>query len=213
MRYIASVSFGKDSTAMLLLIIKEKLPLDEVMFYDTGVEFDEIYKVRDFIVNNILIPNNIKYTELYPKKPFMETMLTKYGWCGGPCRWGTGEKLRMLDKYDKGSIQYVGIAYDEPERYERLLKKENKKAPLYDYKITEKDALQICYDNGIDFGGLYNYLTRVSCWCCRNKNLKELESYKKYLPEYFNKLIELEKQIGEPMKKPKYLEERFKEIK
>ena len=37
--YIANVSFGKDSLAMLLLILERGLPLNEVVFYDTGVEF------------------------------------------------------------------------------------------------------------------------------------------------------------------------------
>lgn len=36
-RYIASVSFGKDSLAMVLLILERGLPLDEVVFYDTGI--------------------------------------------------------------------------------------------------------------------------------------------------------------------------------
>lgn len=35
-KFVASVSFGKDSLAMLLKIIEEGLPLDEVVFYDTG---------------------------------------------------------------------------------------------------------------------------------------------------------------------------------
>ena len=34
MRYIASVSFGKDSLAMLLRLLEENKPLDEVVFYD-----------------------------------------------------------------------------------------------------------------------------------------------------------------------------------
>ena len=33
-KYIASVSWGKDSTAMLLFIIKNNMPLDEVVFYN-----------------------------------------------------------------------------------------------------------------------------------------------------------------------------------
>lgn len=47
MKYIASVSFGKDSLAMLLRLIEENKPLDEVVFYDTGMEFECIYKIRD----------------------------------------------------------------------------------------------------------------------------------------------------------------------
>lgn len=50
MKYIASVSFGKDSLAMLLRLLEENEPLDEVVFYDTGMEFKAIYKIRDKII-------------------------------------------------------------------------------------------------------------------------------------------------------------------
>ena len=43
MKYIASVSFGKDSLAMLLRLLEENYPLDYVVFYDTGMEFQAIY--------------------------------------------------------------------------------------------------------------------------------------------------------------------------
>ena len=66
MKYIASVSFGKDSLAMLLRLIEENKPLDEVVFYDTGMEFKCIYNIRDKVVP-MLLENNIKYTELKPK--------------------------------------------------------------------------------------------------------------------------------------------------
>ena len=39
MKYIASCSFGKDSLAMLLTLIAKGYPLNEVVFYDTGMEF------------------------------------------------------------------------------------------------------------------------------------------------------------------------------
>lgn len=216
-KYIASVSWGKDSTAMLLFLLKFRAPLDEVVFYDTGMEFEAIYKTRDYVLQKFLIPLGIKYTELHPSKSFEYLMLEHkrrdgkigYGWCGGPCRWGTGEKLRVLRKYCKGHHQYIGIAYDEPVRYARL--KEHCSAPLYEWHITEEQALQICYENNIMFDKLYTFLKRVSCWCCRNKNLKELKAYKEYLPEYYKKLCELEEKIGEPMKKPYTLKERFGE--
>lgn len=46
-KHIYSVSFGKDSVAMLLLGIDKGLPIDEVVFFNIGVEFDAIYMVRD----------------------------------------------------------------------------------------------------------------------------------------------------------------------
>lgn len=49
-RYYASVSFGKDSLAMLLILIEKQYPLDEVVFYDTGMEFQAIYDTRDKVL-------------------------------------------------------------------------------------------------------------------------------------------------------------------
>ena len=232
MNYIASISFGKDSLAMLLLILEHHLPLEEVIFYDTGMEFDAIYQTRNKVIE-ILKLNGIKYTELKPSMAFEDKMYNYkhlsrkgeikqgYGFCGGLCRWGTTEKLKAIENYCKGEEihQYIGIALDEPKRLERL-KGTNKSSPLAALGYTEKMALQYCYDRGFDWletkGGakpvkLYDILDRVSCWCCRNKNLKELANYKKYLPNYFNRLIALEEKIGEPKKKPYYLKDRFKE--
>ena len=224
MKYIASVSFGKDSLAMLILIIKHNLPLDEVIFYDTGMEFKAIYHIRDKI-KLWLDELGIKYTELKPSMAFEDKMYNYshlsrkgeikkgYGFCGGLCRWGTSEKLMALNKYCGCNHQYIGIALDEPQRLERL-KGTNKSSPLAELGYTEKMALELCYNEGFnwceDGVELYSILDRVSCWCCRNKNLKELKNYKIYLPDYFNKLIELENKIGEPMKKPIYLKDRFK---
>lgn len=73
MKYIASVSFGKDSLAMLLKMLEKNERIDEVIFYDTGMEFQAIYNIRDKVVK-ILKDKNIKYTELKSKmaKKFMK---------------------------------------------------------------------------------------------------------------------------------------------
>jgi len=42
-RHIASFSGGKDSTAMVLRLIEEGRPLDEIVFFDTGWEFPQMY--------------------------------------------------------------------------------------------------------------------------------------------------------------------------
>lgn len=214
MYYIASCSFGKDSLAMVLRLIEENKPLDEVVFYDTGMEFQAIYNVRDRLLP-LLYERGIKYTELKPKVK-MEEMMTSYpingrngvhygyGWCGGACRWGTGEKLSTLEKYQKDKIAYCGIAVDEEKR---LLKerKDNVRFPLAECGMTEKDCLEYCHEkgyfweeNGIE---LYSILDRVSCWCCCNKNKKELYNIYRYLPQYWERLKDLQSKIDRPMKK------------
>lgn len=123
MKYYASVSFGKDSLAMLFMLIEKGYQLDEVVFYDTGMEFRAIYNTRNAVLP-ILKKHGIKYTELYPEQPFLWTMFERpvkkrgtniihkkgYSWCGGTCRWGTSEKLRALKDHTKDGIDYVGIA-------------------------------------------------------------------------------------------------------
>lgn len=216
---IASVSFGKDSLAMLLRLIEEGWPLDEVVFYDTGMEFRAIYAIRDRIVP-ILLENGITYTELRPDYDFMWKMFEKpvngrngfhfgYSWCGGRCRWGTTDKLTKIAKYLKGedTLEYIGIAADEPERLKKE-RKGNKMFPLATWGMTEADCLSYCYKRGYDWledagAGevrLYDILARVSCWCCANKNLSELRNMRKMLPEYWKQLEHLQSRTERPMK-------------
>lgn len=231
MKYIASVSFGKDSLAMLLILLEQNIQLDEVIFYNTGMEFQCIYNIRDKICL-LLEEKNIKYSELKPNKSFEYMMFEKpvkhrdgtcskgYSWCGGCCRWGTSEKNKAIfkylkDKYGNNFKEYVGIAYDEPNR---IKQNEQKIYLLYNLKITEKQCLKFCkekgfnwLENGID---LYDILDRVSCWCCANKNLKELKNYYKYLPKYWNMLKDFQNRTNRPFKNNKYtifeLEKKFK---
>lgn len=214
MKYIASVSFGKDSLAMLLRLLEEKMPLDEVVFYDTGMEFEAIYKIRDKM-KEVLLGLNIPFIELKPEKPFEWYMFEKevkgrngvhfgYSWCGGVCRWGTTAKTKAIDEYCGNNFQYIGIASDEPKRIEKERKPE-KMLPLVDWGMTEKDCLNYCYEKGFywEENGfrLYDVLDRVSCWCCANKNLKELKNYKTKLPEYWEKLKGLQRKTEIPFKK------------
>lgn len=66
--YIASVSWGKDSLYMLLRLMEEGAPLNEVAFYDTGMEFQAIYDIRDKVLP-MLAERGIKYTEFHTKRP------------------------------------------------------------------------------------------------------------------------------------------------
>lgn len=215
MKHIASCSFGKDSLAMVLLLIEKGFPLDEVVFYDTGMEFQAIYDTRDKVLP-LLAEKGVKYTELKPERPFLYDMLEKpvqskqkglhngYGWCGGVCRGGTTMKQKTIDEYAcEAETYYIGIAKDEPERLSRL--KRPKCSPLEALGMDEKDCLQFCYDRGFywEENGvrLYDILDRVSCWCCCNKNRKELKNIYLYLPQYWERLKELQSKIDRPMKK------------
>lgn len=225
--YILSFSGGKDSLALFLELLYRNYPLNEVVCFDTGMEFEAIYRVWSR-VKKICKLKGIKFTVLYPKEPFLYQMLEKpvkyrskpgyhygYEWCGGTCRWMTAQKTKTMDSYRPDAIWYVGIAYDEQKR---IKANDDKKVfPLVNWGITEKDALRICRAAGFgweEYPGvdLYNYLDRVSCWCCANKNLKELRAMYEHLPTYWKRLKRLQRKIKRPFKKYGtifQLEERF----
>ena len=214
MAFFASVSFGKDSLAMLLLLLEKRMPLDEVIFYNSGMEFQSIYDIRDRM-KPILAQRGVRFTEVKPDASFLYNMLERpvnsekngfhlgYGWCGGPCRWGTSLKTRSLDGLAlDAEMHYVGIAADEERRLRKL--EPPKLSPLAEAGMTEADCLAYCYaqgffweENGIR---LYDILDRVSCWCCKNKNREELKAIYQYLPQYWERLKELQSQISMPMK-------------
>lgn len=213
MEFIASFSGGKDSTAMILKLLEYGKPLTTIIFFDTKMEYKAIYTNVEKM-KKLAKEKNIKFVTLTPDSDFLTHMLTKphynrrgnlvygYDWCGGKCRWMTSLKVSSINNY-LSSIpeykQYIGIAYDEPKR----IKNENNKLyPLVNYKMTEKDCLEYCYENGFNWNEdgieLYDILDRVSCWCCKNKNLKELRNMYHYLPDYWGMLKGMQSRIDRP---------------
>lgn len=228
--HIASCSMGKDSLAMLLLLLstpRRFLPLDYVVFYNTGMEFECIYEIRDR-VKVLCEDQGIQFVELHPEVPFLYSMLEReiryrdgsgvhygYSWCGGRCRWATRHKLDAITKFknslDGECIDYVGIAADEQNRIPSP-RPSDKRYPLADlWNMTEADCLEYCHSQGwawkefcpvtrSGYIDLYDILNRVSCWCCSNKNQKELYNIYIYLPQYWEQLKRLQRRTDRPMK-------------
>lgn len=209
MKIIASFSGGKDSTCMLLEMIRRKEHIDEVVFFDTGWEFPQMYEHVER-VKRIVEDAGIKFTTLHPDVSFDYLMFEVpvkdgkhcgYSWCGlKGCRWGTTYKLRAIDNYFKNEpehIQCVGIAIDEPERLAKE-RKGNKRFPLAEYGFTEADCLKYCYELEFDWGGLYELLDRVSCKYCGLKNLKELRNIYTNIPEVWEELRDYQRRTRLP---------------
>ena len=236
-KYIASCSFGKDSLAMVLRLIEEKYPLDEVIFYDTGMEFGAIYRNKDRL-SKILCDYGIEFVVLKDGKSFEFKAFEKevhkrdgsivhgYDWCGGLRRWETKRKTDTINKYFKTKYvneaitEYIGVAFDEyPRLHKSRIKRWNtaKIYPLIEWQMTEEGCLEYCRDHGWNWEekgvDLYDILDRVSCWCCANKNQKEIKNIITYLPEYWSRIKEYEKRckVAYKGKGCKYFEETYKE--
>lgn len=212
--HVVSFSGGKDSTAMLLRLVEENYPIDIILFCDTGLEFPEmlehITKVENYIghpITRIKAEKDFMYWATEHTRKIRSNnipgilpgdIVSGYGWPSLWSRWCTKElKTNVIANYfrelkkDYQIIEYVGIAYDE------LKRKRDLNYPLIEWKMTEADCLKYCYDRGFDFGGLYEIWGRVSCWCCPLQSLDDLRKLRKYRPEMWDRLLDMDDQMPE----------------
>lgn len=211
--YIASFSGGKDSTAMVLELIKRQEPLDEVLFCDTYKEFPAMYK-HISKVKRIVEKSGIKFTELRSPESFDYLMfehqpkrrtdkyegLKGYSWPYSRSRWCTRAlKVNVINRHiknyqkDYNVLQYVGLAADELYRLEREgNKRKDHIHPLVKWGWDEEKCLNYCYDNGFNWDGLYKLFKRVSCWCCPMQPLEELRNLRTHFPELWDELLDMD---------------------
>jgi 3'-phosphoadenosine 5'-phosphosulfate sulfotransferase (PAPS reductase)/FAD synthetase len=206
-KHIVNLSGGKDSTAMLLMMLEKNMPIDYIVFADTGKDFPQMIEHLKELENYIQqhYPNAPKITYVKHPKGFDYMMFEhkkcrgKYqdtlgcGWASFRNRWCTSRlKIDIINKFCKSlddvCMHYIGVAFDEPKR----IKNGNFTYPLYDWKVTEKQALQYCYDKGFNWGGLYKHFDRVSCWCCPLQPIKALKSLYINYPNLWSELKEMD---------------------
>ena len=76
MKYIATISGGKDSVTMCDLLLKNGYPVDEIVFTDTLLEFDDMYEYIEKIKDYFLTRYGKEITVFKPKDTFED-------WCFG----------------------------------------------------------------------------------------------------------------------------------
>ena len=232
-KYIASCSFGKDSLAMIIKIKELGMPLDEVIYCD--IRFDKRPLSGEHPLMAEFIPKaekilkekfNIEVRHITSEVTFVEQFYKKkkrgnhigdnYGFPFPVSAWcNLYLKLLPINKYLKDIkepiIQYIGIAYDEPKRYERL-NHETHIAPLYDLKITEKEAMEICKKYDL-LSPIYENSFRGGCWFCSKQRLSQLQRLYEDYPKLWNILKKMEKDSHNTFK-PNHtldeLEDKFK---
>ena len=215
MMNILSISGGKDSTAMLLRLLEEGYPVDDIVFFDTGWEFpqivDHVRQVEVYIGRKISI---LKPAVSFNDWMFRREVIAKKGpkkgqvhrigngWPSPTRRWCTREKAQSIDKYvrqthGKFYSQYIGFAADEIKRTGcgtvcagEAKNGVNRLYPLiYDWDMDEKSCLDYCYERGFDWGGLYGHFKRVSCFCCPLQRIGVLRKLRRNFPGLWSLML------------------------
>lgn len=197
-KHICCFSGGKDSTAMLIYILENNLPLDEIIYCDVGDWIwdsakEHIQQVQEKLGVTIHIIDITKE---------LDTGFQRWGFPSMFNRWCTGFKRDKMKAYLKEKygekeriVQYIGYCADEEQRTsKKLYSSYEVNYPLVDANITTNDALQICKSYGFDFGGVYEHHSHYNCWLCPLQRINELEWLFNNEKEKWDKLRDMQYQ-------------------
>lgn len=217
MKYIASFSGGKDSTATIILAHEHNEPLDLIIFSE--VMFDknisgELPEHIDFIKNKAfplfeswgyetkILHGKKTYIENFFREPTRGKRLGSGLRIGFPmsmkCDINKSLKVKPIRDFYKfiseDITQYIGIAIDEQERLARIRISDVPKVSLLEkYGYTEQMAFELC--NKYDLlSPVYEFTKRGGCWFCPNARDNELRHLRNCHPELWKRLLELEKE-------------------
>lgn len=148
-KYILSYGAGVNSTALMIFLIRNKYPLDGIVFADTGNELPETYEYLN-IARSYLKKHNIPFVIVKSKSGSLyDTCKRRRVIPSQIWRWSTRDKkIIPIYAYYRSLhahvYQYIAIAYDEIERMK------NSRAdyvtslfPLIDNKITRDGCIKI----------------------------------------------------------------------
>lgn len=210
--HVASISYGKDSMAMLEIMHRQGRPPERIItaqvWFDRGIpgDYPELAEFKDRMDAWIKARYGIEVEHFDSGTTYVEQFYrvvqrnTKhkgciYGWptLRGP--WCNKElKIRALDKAHKaseGCIECIGIAADEPERIARHGAKPNIRMPLVEAGITEPEAYKMCEELGC-LAPTYQTGARDGCWFCHNQGNDQLRRLFRDYPELWERLLPMD---------------------
>ena len=191
--HILSYGGGVNSVALMLLLMKQGEPLDEVVFADTGAEVPETYEHIE-IAKKHLERHDIPFTTL-SKRPGRDLYSTCWRRRVTPSaiwRWSTRDfKVNPIYRHYRtlGAHvnQYLAIAYDEIERM-----KDSKVAyvtnlfPLVDQKVTRAGCIELIEEAGMPIP------VKSGCFFCPFNNMGRWQWLHEKHPDLFEKAVALE---------------------
>jgi len=187
MNQVVALSGGKDSTAMLHMMIEKGESIHKVYAFVCDWDFPQMRKHLHQVESN----TGLHIEKICHYRRF-DDLLKHYGWPKSNGGWCTACKRDAAIKYEravKADVVCIGFAANEKKRAVRpsiqAKRKWKVRFPLIEWGISEAAALQYCYDLGYTWDGLYQVFNRVSCFCCPKAGKNQIEKLKADFPKFY----------------------------
>lgn len=206
-KHIVSWSGGKDSSAMLIRMVEENMPIDDIVFLEVmatlmlGGELPEMYeyikKMEKYIKRKITVVRSVLDfdTVFHQQYQTGKRAGTIYGfpytvgvWCNDRLKQRT---IRQHFKTYGEHIRYLGLAADEPKRLAKL--DPFCRAPLAEWGMTEQDCVDFLNKRDM-LNPLYQKFRRLGCWFCVKQSMDSLRVLRRDYPEYWAMLLAWDKE-------------------
>lgn len=212
---IVNLSGGKDSTAMLLMMLERGIPVHLILYADVGemAEFKEMYPYIERVQAYTGIPVRTVRSEIhtarnmfygFPSRGKYKDEIRGFPPTVGPgCRYRSWLKVEPLEKAGgSGNHVFIGIAADEANRSRSLEYAKGKNEyhfPLVDWGITEAMCMEYLKERDL-YNALYDHFRRLGCFWCPKQSVASLRSLWRYYPFYWQQLRRMEQDQKRPFK-------------
>lgn len=216
---IVSFGGGTNSTAMIIGMYRKKIPIDLILFADTGAEMPHTYSYIQ-ILSKWLKERNMPQITVVKNKDKGGNRLTiedeclKYGSlpsivygfkkCSLKHKIGPQDKFcnnykPCIDIWEKGEKIFKYIGYDAGEERRKTNahaidiqdKKYNKVYALIDWGWYREDCIKVIEDEGLPLPG------KSSCFFCPSMKKHEIKELERNHPELFKRAVALEENAKE----------------
>jgi len=189
--YIVSYGGGINSTAMVVFLVKNKFPLDYVIFSDTGDEMPETYEYVQYMTK-YLKRHKIDMKTVKPNSTLSEVCIRRKVVPSQVWRWCTRDhKVKPIHKFyktlDSHIYQYMGIDYGEVRRMKPASEDWiTNLYPLVDFKIDRDACVSMIKQARLKIP------VKSGCYLCPYNNMDRwTEIYEKH-PELYQKAMGIE---------------------
>ncbi len=201
---IVAFSGGKDSLATLILTLKALGKDIDVVFIDTGLEFEETLKnVEDVEKHYNIKIIKLKGENFWEKVKEYGIPARDYRWCSEICKLEPLKKF-IEENYEDDVLSFVGIRkYESFNRANKkmiyrntYIKKQINALPIFHwsslhvwiYLLREKAPYNKLYEKGFD---------RIGCFMCPAMEMGEINKIKREFPELWEKWERVLKEYAE----------------